>query len=81
VDQAGPFFCRSFAPSQHRDARLTKVRYHRAVADRTKTEDEIKRAEQHEALKQTFLRMLDDPQVQRKIVALVSRRFGKMRGE
>ena len=44
--------------------------------DRTKTEDEIKKAEQHEALKQTFLRLLDDPQVQQKIAALVSRRLG-----
>jgi hypothetical protein len=51
------------------------------VADRTKTEDEIKKAEQHEALKQTFLRLLDDPQVQQKIVALLSRRLGQIRGE
>jgi hypothetical protein len=49
------------------------------MADRTKTEDEIKKAEQHEALKQTFLRLLDDPQVQQKIVALVSRRLGQIR--
>jgi hypothetical protein len=39
------------------------------VEDRTKTEDEIKKAEQHEALKQTFLHLLDDPQIQQKIVA------------
>jgi hypothetical protein len=39
------------------------------VDDRTKTEDEIKKAEQHEALRQTFSRLLDDPQVQQKIVA------------
>jgi hypothetical protein len=51
------------------------------VEDRTKTEDEIKKAEQHEALKQTFLRLLDDPQVQQKIVALLSRRLGQIRGE
>jgi hypothetical protein len=48
---------------------------------RTKTESEIKKAEQHEALKQTFLRLLDDPQVQQKIIALLSRRFGQSRGE
>ena len=35
---------------------------------RTKTEDDIKRAEQHEALKQTLLRLLEDPQVQQKLV-------------
>jgi len=51
------------------------------VEDRTKTEDKIKKAEQHEALKQTFLRLLDDPQVQQKIVALLSRRLGQIRAE
>jgi hypothetical protein len=51
------------------------------VEGRTKTEDNIKRAEQHEALKQAFLRLLDDPQVQQKIVTLLSRRFGQIRGE
>ena len=49
------------------------------MADQTKTEDEIKKAEQHETLKQTFLRLLDDPQVQQKIVALLSRRLGQIR--
>ena len=49
------------------------------VTDQTKTEDEIKKAERHEALKQTFLRLLDDPQVQQKIVALLSRRLGQIR--
>jgi hypothetical protein len=51
------------------------------VEDRTKTENEIKKAEQHEALKQTFLRLLDDPQIQQKIVTLLSRRLGQIRGE
>jgi hypothetical protein len=51
------------------------------VEDRTKTEDDIKKAEQHEALKQTFLRLLDDPQVQQKIVTLLSRRLGLIRDE
>jgi hypothetical protein len=48
---------------------------------RARTEDEIKKAEQYEALKQTFLRLLDDPQVQHKIVALLSRRLGQIRTE
>jgi hypothetical protein len=39
--------------------------------------DEIKKAEQHEAFKQTLLRLLDDPQVQQKIVSLLLYRFGK----
>jgi hypothetical protein len=52
-----------------------------AVEDRTKTEDEIKKAEQHEVLKQMLLRLLDDPQVQRKIVTFLSRRLGQIRGE
>jgi hypothetical protein len=47
------------------------------VDDRTSTEDEIKKAEQHEAFKQTLLRLLDDPQVQQKIVSLLLYRFGK----
>jgi hypothetical protein len=51
------------------------------MADRTETEDEIKKAEQHEALKQMFLRLLDDPQVQQKIVALLSRRLGQIRNK
>jgi hypothetical protein len=46
------------------------------VEDRTNTENEIKKAEQHEALKQTLLRLLDDPQVRQKIVTLLRRRLG-----
>ena len=42
----------------------------------TKTEDEIKKAEQHEALKQMLLRLLEDPQVQQKIVTLLRHRLG-----
>jgi hypothetical protein len=45
------------------------------VEDRIKPENEIKKAEQHEALKQTLLRLLDDPQIQQKIVTLLSRRL------
>jgi hypothetical protein len=43
-------------------------------------EDEIGKAEKHEACKQAFLRLLDDPQVEQKIVTLLSRRLGKSRG-
>jgi hypothetical protein len=42
------------------------------VEDRTKIENEIKKAEQHEALKQTFLPLLDDPQIQQKILTVAS---------
>jgi hypothetical protein len=44
------------------------------VENPTKAKDEIKKAEQHEARKQTLLRLLDDPQVQQKIVTLLRRR-------
>ena len=40
------------------------------------TEEEIKKAEQYEALKQTLLRLLDDPQVQQKIISLRICRLG-----
>jgi hypothetical protein len=46
------------------------------VEYRSQAEDEIKKAEQHEALKQALLRLLDDPQIQQKIFALVRSRFG-----
>jgi len=46
------------------------------VEDRSKTEDEIKKAEQHEALKQALLRLFDDPQIQQKIVSLLRSRLG-----
>ena len=36
-----------------------------------RTEEEIKKAEQYEALKQAVLRLLDDPQVQQKILSLL----------
>ena len=51
------------------------------VEDRTQTEDAIKKAEQYEALKRTDLRLLDDLQVQPKIVTLLSRRLGQIRGQ
>jgi hypothetical protein len=43
------------------------------VEDQTRTEDDIKKAEQYESLKQMLLRLLDDPQVQQKIVTLLRR--------
>jgi hypothetical protein len=46
------------------------------VDDRSKAENEIKKAEQYEALKQALLRLLDDPQVQQKIVSLVRGMLG-----
>jgi hypothetical protein len=46
------------------------------VDDRSKAEDDIKKAEQHEALKQALLRLLDDPQIQQKIVSLLRSRLG-----
>jgi hypothetical protein len=49
------------------------------VQHHTKTEDEIKKAEQCEALKQAFLRLLDDPQVEQKIVTLMSRQLRQIR--
>jgi hypothetical protein len=72
------FFCGHY---KHWDARLTNLGHNRTVEDRTKSENEIKKAEQHEALKQTLLRLLDDPQIQQKIVALLSRRIRQIRGE
>jgi hypothetical protein len=46
------------------------------VEDQIRTEDEIQKAEQHEALKQMLLRLLDDAQIQQKIVTLLRRWFG-----
>ena len=46
------------------------------MENRTRIEDEIEKAEQYEALKRMLLRLLDDPQVQQKIVTLLRRRLG-----
>ena len=46
------------------------------MKDRIDTEDKIKKAEQYEALKQMLLRLLEDPQVQQKMVTLLRRRLG-----
>jgi hypothetical protein len=55
---------------------LTELEYDCLVNHRIDTEDEIKKAERYEALKQMLLRLLDDPQVQQKIVTLLRRRLG-----
>jgi hypothetical protein len=41
----------------------------------SRTEEDIKKAEQYEVLKQSVLRLLDDPQVQQKIVSLLRNRL------
>ena len=46
------------------------------MPDYTAIENEIEKAEQYEALKQKLLRLLDDPQVQQKIVSFLLYRFG-----
>ena len=42
-----------------------------------KTEDEIKKAEQYEALKRMLMRLLDDPQIQQKMIAVIRRHLGQ----
>ena len=54
-------------------ARLTEFGYNCAMDNRTKLDDEIETAEQHETLKQMLLRLLDDPQIQQKIGAFLLR--------
>jgi hypothetical protein len=46
------------------------------VEQRIRAEDEIKKAELYEALKQMLLRLLNEPQVQQKIVNLFQCRLG-----
>ena len=46
------------------------------MPDQTAIENEIEKAEQYEALKQTLLRLLGDPQIQQKIVSFLLYRFG-----
>jgi len=45
------------------------------MENRTRIEDEIQEADQYETLKQTLLRLLEDPQVQQKIVTLLRHRL------
>jgi len=44
-------------------------------------DSEIMTPEQHQTFKEMLLRLLDDPQIQQKIVTLLHRRFGQIRGE
>jgi hypothetical protein len=43
--------------------------------DPIKSADEIKKAEFREDVKQAFIRLLDDPQVQKKIILLVQKQL------
>ena len=47
--------------------------YDRTMDHRTKLDDEIAAAEPHQTFKQMLLRLLDDPQIQQKIGALLRR--------
>jgi hypothetical protein len=60
------------------DAPLTDLQQNGIVESRSKTEDEIKKAEQHEVLKQAVLRLLDDPQIQQKVVSILRSRLGAL---
>jgi hypothetical protein len=51
------------------------------VEHETTSEEEIKKAEQYEALKQMLSRLLDDPQVQQKVVVILRRWPGVNRSE
>ena len=52
------------------DDRLTDRPYSCVMNGRITTEDAIEKAEQYKALKQILLRLLDDPQVQQKLVSI-----------
>jgi hypothetical protein len=45
------------------------------MEDRSRTEEKLENAQQHEALKQALLRLLDDPQVQQKIISILRTRI------
>ena len=45
--------------------------------DGTEIDDQIKKAEQYETVKQTLMRLLDDPQVQQKILEILLQRLGR----
>lgn len=45
--------------------------------DGTEIDDQIKKAELYEAVKQTLMRLLDDPQVQQKILEILLQRLGR----
>jgi uncharacterized protein YneF (UPF0154 family) len=45
--------------------------------DGTEIADQIKKAELYEAVKQALMRLLDDPQVQQKILQILLQRIGQ----
>jgi len=45
--------------------------------DGTEIVDQIKKAELYEAVKQALMRLLDDPQVQQKILEILLQRIGQ----
>jgi len=51
------------------------------MTDRSKPADAISQAEEYEALKRTVMRLLDDPQVQQKILELLTRQRSARREE
>jgi hypothetical protein len=44
--------------------------------DGTEIDDQIKKAELYKTVKQTLMRLLDDPQVQQKILEILLQRIG-----
>ena len=48
-----------------------------AKMDGTEIDDQIKKAELYEAVKQTLMRLLDDPQVQQKILEILLQRLDR----
>jgi hypothetical protein len=45
--------------------------------DGTEIDDQIKKAELYETVKQTLMRLLDDPQVQQKMLEILLQRLGR----
>jgi hypothetical protein len=48
-----------------------------AKMDGTEIDDQIKKAELYETVKQTLMRLLDDPQVQQKMLEILLQRLGR----
>ena len=56
---------------------LLTGRQERCEMDGTEIGDQIEKAELHEAAKQALMRLLDDPQVQQKILEILLQRIGQ----
>jgi hypothetical protein len=67
-----PHFCHH-ATGRPADESSGKVR----KMDGTEIADQIKKAELYEAVKQALMRLLDDPQVQQKILEILLQRIGQ----